>query len=226
MKILIVDDELDILEFLKYNFEKEGYEVFTASNGVKAISKAQKHIPNLIILDVMMPKMDGLETCRELRKISSLNDTKIIFLTARNEDITEIAGFDAGADDFVAKPLRPKALMARVKSLLKKVGGKNDKKAIRHFGELSINLDNRTVIVNNSKVKLPKKEYNLLVFLSSQPEKVFSREDIYSTIWGDGIIVGDRTIDVHIRNLRKLIGKKYIKTYKGFGYSFCIEHVS
>jgi len=220
-KILIVDDELDILEFLKYNFEKEGYAIWTANNGLKAISKAKKHNPELIILDVMMPEMDGIEVCRLLREIPQFKSTIIIFLTARSEDYTEIAGFDAGADDYVTKPIRPRALLMRVKALLKrKKVQETEVESIRNLGELTIDMEKRQILIKEKKVALPKKEFELLILLASKPEKVFSRAEIYRNIWGTEIIVGDRTLDVHIRKLRKNIGDKYIKTTKGIGYAF------
>lgn len=217
-KILIVDDEPDILDFLQYNFQKEGYEIITANNGVKAISAAIKHNPDLIILDVMMPEMDGIEVCRKLRENSELNSI-ILLLTARSEDYTEIAGFDAGTDDFVTKPIRPRALLVRVKALLKR-GRSGIANSILDFGCLMIDKEKRKVYVDGNVILLPKKEFDLLILLSSNPEKVFSRFEIYKKIWGPTVIVGERTLDVHIRKLRKLIGKNYIKTTKGVGYAF------
>ena len=219
-KILIVDDEPDILEFLNYNFTKEGYTVFTASNGVDGITMAQKHQPALILLDVMMPELDGIEVCEQLRSYPKFKDTIIIFLTARKEAYSEIAGFSAGADDFVTKPVRPKVLLARVKAFLRKKESKQSSQNSHIFGDLTINIEKRIVEVNGETIELPKKEFEILSLLSSRPEKIFSRDEIYHKVWGSGIIVGDRTLDVHIRKLRKLIGKNYIKTSKGVGYAF------
>lgn len=217
-KILIVDDEPDILEILKYNFEKEKYNVTTAKNGKEAIVLAQKINPDLIILDVMMPELDGIETCRLLREIPAFSNTLIIFLTARNEEYSEIAGFNVGADDYVTKPIRPRTLIVRVKALLKrnKMDTINSNVTI---GNLTISIEKRLVIKNDTEIILPKKEFELLLLLASKPEKVFSREEIYNTIWGSSVIVGDRTLDVHIRKLRKKIGEEYIRTSKGIGYS-------
>ncbi len=222
IKILIADDEPDILEFLKYNFEKEGYEVSTALNGLEAIEKAEEISPDLIILDVMMPEMDGMEACRILREKTEFRSTLILFLTARSEDFSEIAGFQAGADDYVTKPIRPRVLLARVRSLLsrKVKGGEAAKEKIIGKGEVQIFPDKRLVQINEQVITLPRKEFDLLVYLASQPERVFTRDEIYRRIWGLGVIVGDRTLDVHIRKLRKALGKKYIKTSKGVGYSF------
>ncbi len=222
IKILIADDEPDILEFLKYNFEKEGYEVSTALNGLEAIEKAEEISPDLIILDVMMPEMDGMEACRILREKTAFKSTLILFLTARSEDFSEIAGFQAGADDYVTKPIRPRVLLARVRSLLsrKVKGGEAAKEKIIGKGEVQIFPDKRLVQINEQVITLPRKEFDLLVYLASQPERVFTRDEIYRRIWGLGVIVGDRTLDVHIRKLRKALGKKYIKTSKGVGYSF------
>ena len=221
-KILIVDDEPDILEFLRYNFTKDGYVVFTASNGSDGIRLAQKHLPELIILDVMMPNQDGVEVCEQLRSYPAFKDTIIIFLTARRESYSEIAGFEAGADDFVTKPVRPKVLLARVKALLrrKQATEKGQNVAQSVFGNLVLDLEKRIVKIDEEVIELPKKEFQILQLLSSRPEKIFSRDEIYHNVWGSGIIVGDRTLDVHIRKLRKLIGKQYIKTSKGFGYAF------
>jgi len=223
-KILIVDDEPDILEILKYNFEKENYIVTTANNGKEAIEIAKKTNPNLIILDVMMPELDGIETCRLLRELPDFSNTIIIFLTARNEEYSEIAGFDVGADDYVTKPIRPRTLIARVKALLKR-NSLNIASNDIIIGELTINLEKRLVIKNDLEIILPKKEFDLLLLLASKPEKVFSREEIYKNIWGNYIIVGDRTLDVHIRKLRKKIGEEYIRTSKGIGYSVNTKHL-
>jgi len=223
VKILLVDDEPDILEFLKYNFEKEKYDVSTAKNGLKAIEKAKNNIPDLIVLDVMMPDLDGIEVCRQLREMPQFKNTIIVFLTARNEDYSEIAGFDVGADDYVSKPIRPRALLARVKSLLKRKKIDKLPEASLYFGEISIDVEKREVKKQNQTIALPKKEFQILVLLASNPGKVFLREEIYTTIWGSDIIVGDRTLDVHIRKLRKNIGEEFIKTSKGSGYAFVFE---
>ncbi|MCR5456273.1 MAG: response regulator transcription factor [Bacteroidales bacterium] len=223
-KILLVDDEADILEFLSYNLKKAGYSVLTASNGRDAIKIAKQHLPHLIILDVMMPEMDGIETCEEMRKISVLNNTVIAFLTARNEDYSQIAGFEAGADDYIAKPIKPKVLISRVAALLKRFGkseeGEDAESNIIKHGSLTIDREKYTVSNNGEELSLPRKEFSLLLLLISKPEKVFTREEIYTQIWGDTIVVGDRTIDVHIRKLREKIGEDYIKTVKGVGYKF------
>lgn len=218
-KVLLVDDENDILEFVSYNLKKEGFDVYTAANGKDAIRVALEVRPQLIILDVMMPEMDGIETCEELRKLPELADSIIAFLTARGEDYSQIAGFEAGADDYIAKPIKPKVLVSRVKALLRRTGGSaND--ASR--GESSIFIDKARYIVakDNVEIELPKKEFELLALLHSKPHKVFTREEIFSSIWGDNVVVGDRTIDVHIRKLREKIGDEYIKTIKGVGYKY------
>jgi len=219
-KILIVDDEPDILEFLKYNFKGEGFEVSTADNGNDAIKKAIRHNPDLILLDVMMPELDGMETCRMLRKMKPFSETIIVFLTARGEDYSEIAGFEAGADDYITKPIRPRALLARVKAILKRRNKSTDKKIYLEYKTISINPEKREVLVSGEKKKLPKMEFELLYLLASKPDKVFTREDIYLKIWGNQVVVGDRTLDVHIRKLRKNIGENFIKTSKGIGYAF------
>jgi len=221
-KILLVDDEKDILEFLGYNLEKEGFRIFTAGNGQEAIEMAEKENPHLIILDVMMPKMDGIETCEQIRKNPDLKDCLIAFLTARGEDYSQIAGFDAGGDDYITKPIKPKLLVSRVKALLKRYSdsdtGSQEKETSE--AEIIIDLERYLVIVKGEKLVLPKKEFELLNLLYSKPEKVFTREEIFSMVWGDNIIVGDRTIDVHIRKLREKLGDDYIKTIKGVGYKF------
>ncbi|MBQ5451686.1 MAG: response regulator transcription factor [Bacteroidales bacterium] len=224
-KILLVDDETDILDFLSYNLKKAGYTVFTANNGKDAVKLAKQYIPHLIILDVMMPEMDGIETCEEIRKQPALNNTVVAFLTARSEDYSQIAGFEAGADDYIAKPIKPKVLVSRVSALLKRFGKTEDapespESNIIRLGDLVIDKEKYTVINNGEELSLPRKEFSLLLLLISKPEKVFTREEIYSAIWGDSIVVGDRTIDVHIRKLREKIGEDYIRTVKGVGYKF------
>lgn len=220
-KILLVDDEPDILDFLSYNLKKEGYTVFTANNGVEAIEKAKKELPHLIVLDVMMPEMDGIETCRQIREIPSLNNSVITFLTARNEEYTQISGFDVGADDFITKPIKPRVFLSRVKALLRRY--KSDKpvaSVIIDLGDIKIDNEKHMVYKNGVAIELPKKEFNLLSLLSSKPGKVFKRENILDLVWGDEVVVGDRTIDVHIRKLREKLGEDYIKTVKGVGYKF------
>ena len=226
-KILLVDDEEDILEFISYNLQREGYEVFTAKNGIEAISEAEKHIPNLIILDVMMPEMDGITACEEIRKIPSLKNTIIAFLTARGEDYSQIAGFDAGADDYITKPVRPKVLVSRVKALLKRSGETSvaspvvpvDANTV-NIGNLVIDKERYLIKIDDLEMILPRKEFELLSLLVSKPGKVFTREEIYHSVWGENVVVGDRTIDVHIRKLREKIGNDHIKTLKGIGYKF------
>ncbi len=220
VKLLIVDDEPDILEFLKYNFEQKNYKVFTAKNGLKAIELAKKHKPEIIILDIMMPKLDGLETCRLLRENKKLDDSYILFLTAKNDDSTEIAAFEAGGDDFINKPIRIKVLLARVKALLNRKNKKKTSKEIIKIGNFIIDNNKHIIMVDGKTIKLPKLQFKLINLLASQPEKVFTRDEIYNKIWGHDVIVGDRTLDVHIRNIRKKIGKNYIHTTKGIGYSF------
>ncbi len=224
VKILLVDDEPDILEFIGYNLGKEGYRVFTASNGIEAIELAREQLPQVIILDVMMPEMDGIETCAEIRKIPELSKVMIAFLTARGEDYSQIAGFDAGADDYITKPIKPKVLVSRVRALLKRYSPvqqeDNNANIIIEAGDLIIDHEKYLVMRNQQELNLPKKEFELLSLLVSKPKKVFTRDEIYQAIWGDDIIVGDRTIDVHIRKLREKIGEDHIKTIKGVGYKF------
>ena len=226
-KILLVDDEVDILEFISYNLEKEGFQVFTAQNGVDAIKIAEKKQPHLIILDVMMPEMDGIAACEEMRKIPALQSSIIAFLTARGEDYSQIAGFEAGADDYITKPIRPKVLVSRVKALLKRTGGNGGAAAAAlensntlAIGDLVIDKERYLIKKNEEEMVLPRKEFELLSLLVSKPGKVFTREEIYYSVWGDNVVVGDRTIDVHIRKLREKIGNDHIKTLKGIGYKF------
>ena len=218
-KILLVDDEQDILDFLTYNLKKEGYTVYTASNGKEAISVAKKELPHLIILDVMMPEMDGIETCRELREISSLKKSLIIFLSARNEDYSQIAGFEVGADDYVTKPIKPRVLVSRIKALLRRYHTDSEIELV-NMGDIRIDIEKHIVYKLDQEITLPKKEFNLLVLLTSKPGKVFTREFILEQVWGDEVVVGDRTIDVHIRKLREKLGDDCIKTIKGIGYKF------
>ncbi|MCD6065443.1 MAG: DNA-binding response regulator [Bacteroidetes bacterium] len=220
-KILLVDDEQDILDFLGYNLKKEGYQVLTASNGRDAIAIAKKETPSLIILDVMMPELDGMETCRELREIESLKDVVIAFLTARNEDYSQIAGFDVGGDDYITKPIKPRVLSSRIKALLRRSQAHTDASNEQvDLGGLKIDRERYLVIKDNTEISLPKKEFKLLALLATKPGKVFTREFILQQVWGDEVIVGDRTIDVHIRKLREKLGEEYIKTIKGIGYKF------
>ncbi len=217
-KILIVDDEPDIIEILKYNLEKEGYDVKSANNGKKAVEKAKKYIPDIIILDVMMPEMDGIEACQELKKISKLSNTRIIFLSARGEDFTQIAAFDAGADDYVTKPVKPKILIKKISSISKRIN--NNLSNVLDLGDIKIDKESYLIRINKEDISLPRKEFELLYLLASKPGKVFSRDEIMAKVWGTQVIVGDRTIDVHIRKLREKIGDKCIKTIKGVGYKF------
>jgi two-component system alkaline phosphatase synthesis response regulator PhoP len=226
-KILLVDDEPDILEFLSYNLKKEGYEVFTASSGNEAIETALAELPHLVLMDVMMPGKDGVETCEEMRTHSQLDNCVIAFLTARAEDYSQIAGFEAGADDYINKPIKPKVLQTRIKALLKRYDKSSQSKdTVKTKARTSANTDlvidkeRFVVIKKGEELTLPKKEFKLLALLMSRPEKVFGREEIFNLVWGDDIVVGDRTIDVHIRKLREKIGDKHIKTLKGVGYKF------
>jgi len=219
-KILLVDDEEDILEFLSYNLSKEGFNVITAKNGKEAISKAKKFLPDLIILDIMMPEMDGIEACAEIKRIPSLKDSVIAFLTARTEDYSQIAGFEAGADDFIKKPIRPNVFITRIKALLRRRNNFISNSNVVVLDDLIIDREKFIVIKNGIKTSLPKKEFELLFFLTSKPNKVFSRDEIYTNVWGDEVIVGERTIDVHIKKIREKIGFDNIKTFKGIGYSY------
>jgi len=218
--ILIVDDEEDILEFLEYNLKKEEFEVYTASSGRKAIDIAQKVNPDLIILDVMMPDLDGIETCKELRDLPNLKNTLIAFLTARNEDYSQIAGFDAGADDYINKPIKPRVLVSRIKALLRRNNPLNQNQVFETESGLKIDRNKYIIELDGKEITLPKKEFELLALLASKPGHVFTRDNILSSVWGAQVVVGDRTIDVHIRKLREKIGDKSIKTVKGVGYKF------
>ena len=223
--ILLVDDEPDVLEFLSYNLSKENYEVYTASNGNDAITIASDKKPDMIILDVMMPEMDGIETCAKIKNIPSLHNTMIVFLTARGEDYSQIAGFDAGADDYITKPIKPKVLISRIKAILKRMSNisgniQPSSKGIIQTENLVIDQEKFIVLNKGKEVILPKKEFLLLSLLASKPFKVFGREEILSHIWGNDILVGDRTIDVHIRKIREKIGDDCIKTIIGIGYKF------
>jgi len=224
IKILCVDDEPDILEILKYNLSNEGYNVSTAKDGVSAIKKANDSKPNLIIMDVMMPNMDGIEACEKLRNDIKFNDTIIMFLTARGEDYSHVAAYEAGADDYVTKPVKPKILLSKVKGLLrrsnKKIEPENNEIELEN---IKIDRESYKVYVSGQSLSLPRKEFELLYLLASKPDKVFKREKIMEKVWGGEVVVGDRTIDVHIRKLREKIGDKYFKTVKGVGYKFVIN---
>lgn len=222
-KILLVDDEPDILEFIGFNLEKEGYQVYTSNNGKKAIEIAKEVHPHLIILDVMMPDLDGIETCREIRASEGLKNVVITFLTARGEDYSQIAGFDAGADDYITKPIKPRVLISRVNALLRRynVTSPNNPESNKiTIGDLIIDREAYLVTYQGNEFQLPKKEFELLALLASKPGKVYSRDKILKKVWGDEVVVGDRTIDVHIRKLREKLGDKYIRTVKGVGYKF------
>ena len=217
-KILLVDDEPDIVEIIRFNLEQNGYQISTASDGLEAIKVAEKEIPHLIIMDVMMPNLDGIEACERLRQDDRFSDTIIMFLTARGEDYSYVAAFDAGADDYITKPIKPKVLVSKVKGLLRRLKEKESKNVIV-FNKLIIDRDAYKVINEDKELSLPRKEFELLFLLASKPGKVFTREKIMDKVWG-GDVVGDRTIDVHIRKLREKIGNRYFKTIKGIGYKF------
>jgi len=222
-KILLVDDEEDILEFLRYNLKKENYQIETALQGNEAIEKAYSFRPDLIILDIMLPDMDGIEVCNRLREDEVFNDTLIAFLTAKSESFTQVAALDTGGDDYITKPIKPNVFKSRIKALLRRHARNKNKGKTAHeltFGNLRINKEEYTVHNGEEKVSLAKKEFNLLALLTSRPGKVFKREEILNEVWGKEVIVGDRTIDVHIRKLREKLGKDFIQTYKGIGYKF------
>ncbi|WP_158962192.1 response regulator transcription factor [Myroides fluvii] len=220
IKVLLVDDEQDIIEIISYNLEKEGYQVSTARNGKEAIEKAKKELPHLIILDVMMPEMDGMEACENIRRIDSLQNVIITFLTARGEDYSQVAGFDAGADDYITKPVKPKVLMSKVKALLRRLKNVEDTESgdIIQIGNIEINRDEYKILIDGAELSLPRKEFELLYLLASKPGKVFTREEILDRVWGNEVVVGGRTIDVHIRKLREKVGDDCFKTIKGVGY--------
>jgi len=221
IKLLLVDDEPDILEIVSYNLQNEGYQIFSATNGVEAIDMAKKVNPHLILLDIMMPEMDGIEACEKIRGIKGLEDVIIAFFTARGEDYSQVAGFDAGADDYITKPVKPKVLISKVKSLLRRLKqGQAEIENIVTIGNIIINRDEYFVQRDKEKISLPRKEFELLALLASKPGKVFKRENILEIVWGNDVVVGDRTIDVHIRKLREKIGDNYFKTVKGVGYKF------
>jgi len=219
IKILLVDDEPDILEIVGYNLSSEGYQVITAENGIEAVKKAKKELPQLVILDVMMPEMDGIEACELIRKDPNLQDVVITFLTARGEDYSQVAGFDAGADDYITKPIKPKVLVSKVKALLRRFKEENVKESVK-IGNLVINRDEYKIVLKGKEIILPRKEFELLSLLASKPGKVFKRDEILDKVWGNEVVVGGRTIDVHIRKLREKIGDDSFKTIKGVGYKF------
>jgi two-component system alkaline phosphatase synthesis response regulator PhoP len=219
-KVLVVDDEEPILELLKYNLEKQGYDVRTATDGQIAVDTAKKFHPDLVLLDIMMPRMDGVEACRQLRSIPELQNTFIVFLTARSEEYSEVAGFDVGADDYITKPIKPRALMSRISALFRRDSKKKGVSNQIKIGELVIDRTSYTIKVNGKEISLPKKEFELLFFLAQNPNKVFSRDDLLQNIWGSDVYVLARTVDVHIRKVREKIGDDYITTVKGVGYKF------
>jgi two-component system alkaline phosphatase synthesis response regulator PhoP len=219
-KILLVDDEPDILEFVGYNIRKEGYTLFTCSNGKDAIKTAKKIIPHLIILDIMMPGIDGIETCVEMRKIEALKSTLIAFLTARSEDFSQIAGLDAGGDDYISKPIKPRVLMSRVNALLRRSPDTPELESRTILGDIIIDREKYIILKKGREIHLPRKEFELLELLASKPDKVFTREQIFEEVWGNDVIVGDRTIDVHIRRIREKLESDNIKTVKGVGYKY------
>ena len=219
-KILVVDDDPDIVEILRYNLSLGGYNVKSAMNGKEAIKKAKIFIPEIILLDVMMPEMDGIETCTILKEIPSLSNTRIIFLSARNEDYTQLSAFDAGADDYISKPVKPKILLKKIESIFKRINKKNEEINVIDLGEIKIDRNTYLVYIKNQEIALPRKEFELFYLLASKPGKVFTRDEIMGKVWGSEVVVGDRTIDVHIRKLREKIGDLYFKTVKGIGYKF------
>lgn len=219
-KILVVDDDKDIVELLVYNLQKEGYEVKTADNGLKAIETAKTFTPDLILLDIMMPHIDGVETCRQLREIPAMKNVFIVFLTARSEEYSEVAAFNVGADDFITKPIKPRALLSRLQAIFRRTKNKNEDNNLLTVGDLIIDKDNYTVTKNDQLFTLPKKEFELLAFLAENPNKLFTRDDLLQNIWGSDVYVLSRTVDVHIRKVREKIGEGYIVTTKGVGYKF------
>ena len=220
IKILLVDDEPDILEIVSYNLTTEGYKVFTAENGAEGVKKAKKEKPQLIILDVMMPEMDGIEACEQIRQIPELKDAIITFLTARGEDYSLVAGFEAGADDYITKPIKPKVLVSKVKALLRRYKEDIKENNVVKIGHLTIDRDEYRILLKGKEMLLPRKEFELLSLLTSKPGKVFKREEILDKVWGNEVVVGGRTIDVHIRKLREKIGDQAFRTVKGVGYKF------
>ena len=220
IKILVVDDDPDIVEILKYNLKNSGYSVKSAGNGVEAIKKAKKFIPDIILMDVMMPEMSGIEACEEIKNINQLSQAIIIFLSARSEDYTQISAYDAGADDYISKPVKPKILLKKISNIAKKISSEKNAPKTIDLGSIKINKEEYVVIKDKKEILLPRKEFELLFLLATKPEKVFTREEIMNKVWGTQVVVGDRTIDVHVRKLREKIGEKHIKTLKGVGYKF------
>ena len=220
IKVLVVDDDPDIVEILKYNLKNSGYSVKSAGNGVEAIKKAKKFIPDIILMDVMMPEMSGIEACEEIKNIDQLSQAIIIFLSARSEDYTQISAYDAGADDYISKPVKPKILIKKISNIAKKIRSEKNALKIIDLGSIKINKEEYVVIKDKKEILLPRKEFELLFLLATKPEKVFTREEIMNKVWGTQVVVGDRTIDVHIRKLREKLGDNYIKTTKGVGYKF------
>jgi two-component system alkaline phosphatase synthesis response regulator PhoP len=220
IRILLVDDDADILEIVGYNLSQEGYQISTAVNGKEAIAKAKKVLPHLIIMDVMMPEMDGMEACENIRKIPELSNVIITFLTARSEDYSQVAGFDAGADDYITKPIKQKLLVSKVKALLRRLKDTEKDSETLNVGGIEINREEYKIVKDNVEIVLPRKEFELFYLLASKPGKVFKREEILDKVWGNDVVVGGRTIDVHIRKLREKIGEDFFKTIKGVGYKF------
>ena len=220
IKILVVDYDPDIVEILKYNLKNSGYSVKSAGNGVEAIKKAKKFIPDIILMDVMMPEMSGIEACEEIKNIDQLSQAIIIFLSARSEDYTQISAYDAGADDYISKPVKPKILLKKISNIAKKISSEKNAPKTIDLGSIKINKEEYVVIKDKKEILLPRKEFELLFLLATKPEKVFTREEIMNKVWGTQVVVGDRTIDVHVRKLREKIGEKHIKTLKGVGYKF------
>lgn len=222
-RVLVVDDDADLVELLQYNLEKEGYEVRTATDGIKAVELAKTYVPELVLLDIMMPQQDGIETGRKMREMPELRQTYILYLTARSEEYSEVAAFDIGADDYITKPIKPRALMSRINAFFRREAQKSDPGDKVDIAGLTINRQNYSASFGDKSVVLPKKEFELLFFLAQHPNKVFSREELLQRIWGADIYVLERTVDVHIRKLREKIGETYIRTLKGVGYMFTDE---
>ncbi|MGB0254593.1 MAG: response regulator transcription factor [Flavobacteriaceae bacterium] len=221
-RILLVDDEPDILEILTYNLTSEGYQVDTAKNGLEALKKADEWKPHLVLLDVMMPEMDGIETCEKLRNNASLSDVLIVFLTARSEDYSQVAGLEAGADDYITKPIKPKVLMSKIKAMLRRFKESDVNTELVEAGDLIINREEYKIVYKGKEIMLPRKEFELISLLASKPNKVFEREEILNRVWGNEVVVGGRTIDVHIRKLREKVGDQHFKTVKGVGYKYVV----
>lgn len=219
-KVLLVDDEPDILEIIAYNLKREGFRVSTAENGKQALKKALKQKPHLILMDIMMPEMDGIETCEQLRQHTALEDTLVVFLSARTEDFSQLAAFDAGGDDYITKPIKPKVLIRKLRALLRRIGHQHQERHRLEAGNLTIDRERYTVTQNDQTIMLPRKEFELLSLLASKPEKVFKRDEILEKVWGNEVVVGGRTIDVHVRKLREKLGDDLLRTVKGVGYKF------